>query len=568
MSDDPVGLYQDLKKAVDEGTISVRDLAKVVGEDSVAAFIDARDLSDDLTEHHTLAVARLTGVWEGFFDFLGDGWDSVQIQALETLGNIVIGYDRFQAEFSELLGKIPGNIFGDGGDTFEDLFGYKLEDVSITGGGGAQGPATPGGRAGAQNSIDAYIQGLNSTIHRALTSGDPTTAVQTGPRGSTQNSIDAFIQDLNRSVHRGLTSGYTFDPGGGAGGGGGGGTGGGGGPAARDLGPQSASAFTRATAEANERAFSNAIANNDFSLAEDIAGAIFSFAATNAAQLETAGEQFLAQQTAAFNLEDNLGTVTDAINATAVQSVRALTTATAEANERAFSNAIADNDFTLAEDIAESIFSLAITSAAQLETAGEQFLAQQTAAFKLEDSLTNIASAQEQLADTRATAQLAELRRQSEYLQEANRLALAETLEIDNLQDSVLARTSEGFGAGLQDLQALRDAQLGHAAGQFDRGEINRTQFDALRAGANARFDEDAQGLRDQFGGDFGNFLPQPEPPQQSNRPPARASSTQQGGGDIYITISESTDDRGNRVRFIESAVQDGVNAGRILLDA
>ena len=386
---------------------------------------------------------------------------------------------------------------------------------------------------------------------------DPGTTSQRPSEQTTQNSVDKFIQDLNVGINNALTSGYTFDPGAGSSTGSSTGSGTGSG-AARDLGPQSAAAFDRLDVSTAQRDFNTSLEGGDFDLARESLATLRDIRIGQAKGLDTAGETALATFGAITAFEDGTARVEaaeekaaqDIINA-GEQSDRAFVQLDAKGAQRAFQLALQGEDFDGALESLAELHGIRVGQAELLDTAGEQALAAFDANTAFVDGVVSIEDAQQAAADKIVAANAA-----------AAAEVVAELVRQDQADD--LITSAEG--------RLIADSQLGEEY-QDDLTELALTA-DSLRAGAGA-FDDPAAQLEaiDAFVATetrrindayLGLGLTDAPIASTSARTPG-ISAPDNSVGDIYITITEAIDDRGNRVRFIESATQDGINEGRII---
>ena len=118
-----------------------------------------------------------------------------------------------------------------------------------------------------------------------------------GTGARTQNSIDAYIQRLNSGIYSAMNTTFPDDKA----------------KTGPDLEARSKRAYGSALDQATSRAFREAIRTENFSLATETANAIHTFSILGARSLETEGEIFAAVQDANFDLSDALREIDDAI---------------------------------------------------------------------------------------------------------------------------------------------------------------------------------------------------------------------------------------------------------------
>ena len=273
-------VFSRVKSAVDDGTLSYKQAASILGQDLTVAIDDVRDRQEALTNDGVDAAAWWQENWEGAFDW----WDNVKLKAKELTFSIVSG--------TAVDGKRTGPP---GSDTGVQLPGFDLFGNIIN-------PVT-----------GDVVQTLNRSGTPAPEAGGPGSAAYFGPQvgfglpeGSPTDLRGAFLDAVSNAnpgvslneLLSGIASGEVFDAVSSSGGGGGGSSG-----SSFDV---SGRAFARAEEDGLRRALSTAIRSEDFSLAREQASDLHAFRTTQADLLETAGEQFLARQQADFALQDSL----------------------------------------------------------------------------------------------------------------------------------------------------------------------------------------------------------------------------------------------------------------------
>ena len=278
--------FNKVKIAVDKGSLSYREAERILGKDLVIALDNVRNNQNAIADDAVDAAARWQENWDSSFNW----WNSVKLEAKEFKFNL-------GSAISEL-------VFGDA----------VLSNTS-------QRPYTPStnpdadpfsiaGRVRDEQTRQSFLADTSdpNNIYKTLTENaweqayqpilNPTTS-QTSLSSSTE-AQSAFVQaqqgilDLvNEGINRGKRTDTTPTTGGGS--------------SPIDRSPEiSARAFARANEQGLERALRTAIGGEDFSLAREQAADLHAFRTTAAKQLDTEGEQFLAQQQADFALQDTL----------------------------------------------------------------------------------------------------------------------------------------------------------------------------------------------------------------------------------------------------------------------
>ena len=195
----------------------------------------------------------------------------------------------------------------------------------------------------------------------------------------------------------------------------------------------------------------------------------------------------------------------------------------------AFKWAIENSNFELAEQEAKALHQLALTSAKEEETAGEQYLATLQASVELQDRLTEISDTEQKL--------LEEIREAD--LEAARELVKArEALEEINKREQAQA---------LIDIAGAEAALIGGSQfGDQYRGQIEAEQLNYLRLVAAARFSADpaaaieaARVFRDRNIEQINQqFLSQPLVTPEPISVGARGGSSQPQGGTLIINVS------------------------------
>ena len=332
---DAATLYDTIKDGSDQGILSATDLNVFLRKESIATFRQVRKGHAELTESQIDGAADVASEWDNamaeieksairavsnsqaeftqLIQFLEKGATfTIKVVAQAVQGASFLWRDNAAIGRWLLPGQDPDDDFE---KQFEEAFGFKY-DRPLSDGfiknpelrsnfvGYGQPPAPEAGGPGSA----AY---LGPETGFGLPEGDPT------------NLLAAFVEQVglqNPGISFGelissVTSGSLIEPD--SVGGGGGGTSVD--NTAERLAERSESAFARAFDNAGVRAVREAIEASEFSLARTEAEALHELRSNAASQLETAGEQYLAQQQADNALKDTLDTISDAEQETAKQ---------------------------------------------------------------------------------------------------------------------------------------------------------------------------------------------------------------------------------------------------------
>ena len=276
-------VFTKIKTAVDDGTLSYRDAAEVLGQDLTVAIDDVRDRQEALSNEAVDAAAWWQEQWEGAFDW----WDDVQLATKELVFSIVSG---------EAVGG------GSAGPT-GSATGVQLPSFDPNA--PVYNPVTGKFVSTAANQppshLDPRARGV-VTPTEMLSGGLQTGSAQDVRARGAITPAELFRGFVSR-IPGGTTRDTTTTTSGGGGGVG----------DTRDvLGERNDRAFARLFEDAQRRAVRDAIDNADFSLARDEARALHDLRSAAAKTLETEGERALAEQQADFDLLDTLGRISDA----------------------------------------------------------------------------------------------------------------------------------------------------------------------------------------------------------------------------------------------------------------
>ena len=299
-------IWELTKKAVDDATLSYKEAAKVLDEELVVAIDDVNNSINRFSDNE----AKNAGVVQGTLDRVWGPWKDIWNDSSSAIGNATTELDIFLNRVSNESGQVLGflNPINSALTLSKDLWGDINDEVSTFTEAfrGGSGPGTwfRGRMEGATvsettNAVAAGEQAILLSVFQGMNAGSLLPPANT-PLHRTDEVQDAFLQNQNEiwnAITGGLAQGSrianTATTGGSSG--------------AIDRSAEiSAMAFARANEQGLERALRTAIGGEDFSLAREQAADLHAFRTTAAKQLDTEGEQFLAQQQADFALQDTL----------------------------------------------------------------------------------------------------------------------------------------------------------------------------------------------------------------------------------------------------------------------
>ena len=274
------------------------------GKDIYGQFTTIAEAVEDFGGSTAEAIGILSNLYEredaARIAAIGNDFEDVGDAGTEALGKVAEAWDTLKEEFSK-------GIIGVATVTFEVISGEST-DGSSTG--------VPGSATGVQlPTFDPTANVINPVTGEFVSLGPLQTPSHLDPRarglvtptqmlsGGLQTGSAQDVRARGAITAAELFRGFIRNIPGGT-------TGGGGGRTPIDRSPEiSAAAFARATEQGLERALRNALQSEDFNLARDEAEALHDLRTIAAQSLETAGEQFLAQQQADFALLDTLAEI-------------------------------------------------------------------------------------------------------------------------------------------------------------------------------------------------------------------------------------------------------------------
>ena len=328
-------LYDVIKNGSDQGILSATDLNVFLRKESIATFRQVRKGHAELTGDQIQGAADVALAWDNAMAEIEKAVIRTVTESKEEfiqLIDLIEGGATFTVDVLANLGDIPGWLLDAMGGKAPEGFGNldwlnPATWLTAAMGKNAPGNETPpsyvpsrstdpfsvGGRAAdTQRTLalqNKYFSDPNDPVYRPLNNRIWEDAYRPNSRIPTSETslvndpnVQASFLDSQNDLWNIILDAMNPSTS----------TGGGGGGALDRSAERSERAFTRAFDIAGVRAVRNAIQSSDFTLAREEAEALHELRSTAASQLETAGEQFQAQQAADFALLDSLADIGEA----------------------------------------------------------------------------------------------------------------------------------------------------------------------------------------------------------------------------------------------------------------
>ena len=325
---DAATLYDTIKEGSDQGILSATDLNVFLRKESIATFRQVKQGSTDLTNSQIEDAANVAKGWDEAMANLEES----AIEAISAAEQDLLDFIKIIERGATFVLRIVTNpsdsrpddsdasLFEQVANDFIDLLQGDIDNLFNFGdlwealtGNYDTSPTTLEERAAMGDRHPLY-QRYDSEFSEAFRGQSPQEALQviaSGDLTQGQRELLARIDAENNilgATRAGLETGRQIvrdSEGSPSRGGGGSGT-------LDRSADRSKDAFARAFDTAGVRAVRNAIQSSDFTLAREEAEALHELRSTAASQLETAGEQFQAQQAADFALLDSLADIGEA----------------------------------------------------------------------------------------------------------------------------------------------------------------------------------------------------------------------------------------------------------------